>query len=145
MNALMRLNMSTSTATKSQGKEPSKAPLANHPDDLKTAIKMQQILKGKAATREASQAKQTRIAWKMARLEFERANAREVLVAGTFNEWNPSPMQRIDDSRWAIALRLKVGRYEYRFIVDGIWQDDPYAFTFCLNPFGTRNAVLILA
>ncbi|MDB6032655.1 MAG: glycoside hydrolase family 13 [Verrucomicrobiales bacterium] len=137
--------MGTSTSTKSKGKAASKAPLANPPDDLNRTMKPQQIPKAKPATREASQAMQARIVRKTARLELEWANAREVLVAGTFNEWNPTPMQMIHGSRWAIELRLKPGRYEYRFIVDGLWQDDPYAFIFCSNPFGTRNSVLILA
>jgi 1,4-alpha-glucan branching enzyme len=137
--------MGTLTSTKNQGKGASTAPLANPADNLKRAVKTDQISKAKAATVQPFQAKQTRLARKTARFELECASAGEVLVAGTFNEWNPSPLRRIDDSRWAIEFRLKPGRYEYRFIVDGLWQDDPYAFIFCVNPFGSRNSVLILA
>ena len=70
--------------------------------------------------------------------------AKSVCIAGTFNDWHPqvSEMINVGGDRWAKALSLPPGRYEYRFVVDGQWRDDPTASDKVANPFGTSNAVL---
>ena len=83
-------------------------------------------------------------------VRFDRffPDAREVSIAGSFNGWQPAaaPMQRfgMGCGQWKVDLYLKPGRYEYRFVVDGNWTDDPFARTFVPNPFGTRNSVFVL-
>jgi len=52
---------------------------------------------------------------------------------------------RLADGEWTKELTLSPGRYEYRFVVDGEWADDPAAIELIPNPFGTANAVLIVA
>jgi 1,4-alpha-glucan branching enzyme len=81
------------------------------------------------------------------RLELARPDAQEVGIAGSFNDWHPSvtPMIRLSDGKWAKELALPPGRYEYRFVVDGEWADDPAATELISNPFGTPNAVLVVA
>lgn len=73
--------------------------------------------------------------------------AQEVHVAGTFNGWDPraTPMTRHEDGSWAARLLLPPGRHEYRFIVDGQWQEDPAARQSVDNPFGGRNSILEVA
>lgn len=80
-------------------------------------------------------------------LELVRPDAQEVGIAGSFNDWHPSvtPMIRLNDGKWAKELALPPGRYEYRFVVDGEWVDDPTATELIPNPFGTANAVLVVA
>lgn len=80
-------------------------------------------------------------------LELTHPTAQQVCIAGSFNDWHPSvtPMIRLDDGQWAKELALAPGRYEYRFVVDGQWVDDPAATEFIPNPFGTANAVLVVA
>ena len=80
-------------------------------------------------------------------LELTRPDAQEVSIAGSFNDWHPNvtPMIRLRDGRWAKELSLAPGRYEYRFVVDGRWVDDPAATELIPNPFGTPNAVLVVA
>ena len=80
-------------------------------------------------------------------LGLTHATAQEVCIAGSFNDWHPSvtPMVRLDDGKWAKELALPPGRYEYRFVVDGQWVDDPAATELIPNPFGTPNAVLVVA
>ena len=47
--------------------------------------------------------------------------------------------------QWKVDLHLKPGRYEYRFVVDGNWTDDPFGGTFVANPFGAIwSAALLL-
>ena len=80
-------------------------------------------------------------------LELTRPTAQEVCIAGSFNDWHPNvtPMIRLNDGKWVKELTLSPGRYEYRFVVDGEWVDDPAARELIPNPFGTPNAVLVVA
>jgi len=65
-------------------------------------------------------------------------------VAGTFNNWNPEATRLvfIGGKKWFKDLTLAPGRYEYRFVVDGGWVDDPKAKVQVPNPHGGHNAVL---
>ena len=56
-------------------------------------------------------------------LQFVEPNAKDVYVAGSFNEWRPeaTPMVSLGNGRWVKELALPEGRYEYRFVVDGAW------------------------
>ena len=78
------------------------------------------------------------------RIEFQHPTAREVCLAGNFNDWHPaaSPMVAMPGGRWLKELALPPGRYEYRFVVDGVWADDPAAAELVDNGFGGRNAIL---
>jgi 1,4-alpha-glucan branching enzyme len=71
-------------------------------------------------------------------------HAREVSVAGTFNGWDPSarPLKRGPDGGWAVTFFLAPGKYEYRFVVDGIWTDDPSCTSRCRNQYGGENCIL---
>ncbi len=53
-------------------------------------------------------------------------DAREVYVAGTFNQWNylKHPMRKTEKG-WVLELGLKPGKHLYKFVVDGHWQLDP--------------------
>jgi 1,4-alpha-glucan branching enzyme len=79
-------------------------------------------------------------------VSFEYFNpvAREVLVAGSFNDWQSraTPMTKQRGGKWSAEVLLKPGHYEYRFVVDGQWQDDPMAARFVANAFGALNSVL---
>ena len=77
-------------------------------------------------------------------LRLTRPDAQQVCIAGSFNDWHPSvtPMIRLNDGKWAKELALPPGRYEYRFVVDGEWVDDPAATELIRISFGTANAVL---
>ena len=80
-------------------------------------------------------------------LELAWPGAQAVFIAGSFNDWHPavSPMLHLSDGTWAKELVLAPGSYEYRFIVDGQWVDDPAATDYIPNPFGGMNAVLTVA
>ena len=52
-------------------------------------------------------------------------NASRVMLAGSFNNWNPDvlSMQKTD-SGWIAYVKLGPGKYWYKFIVDGNWNID---------------------
>lgn len=70
--------------------------------------------------------------------------AREVFVAGDFNGWQPqaTPLARQPDGGWTVTLPLPPGPHEYRFVIDGRWEEDPGAARSVPNPFGGCNSVL---
>ncbi len=71
--------------------------------------------------------------------------AESVQIAGDFNNWQPSktPLQKIGQSGvWQTKLKLPKGKYRYRLVVDGHWQQDPYNERTELNPFGGFNSVI---
>ncbi len=77
------------------------------------------------------------------RFEYFAPGASLVFLAGNFNEWNAHahPLRKLRDGRWALSLRLKPGRYEYRFLVDGIWRPDPRARQYVTDFCGGLNSV----
>jgi hypothetical protein len=80
-------------------------------------------------------------------LELTKPEAKNVFVAGSFNEWKPeeTPLMCVGDGRWAGNLVVKPGRHEYLFVVDGQWLPDPNAKESVQNPFGGRNSVLVVS
>jgi len=74
---------------------------------------------------------------------YPRADS--VQVAGDFNNWQPgkTTMQKVGDSGvWQTKIKLPEGKYRYRLVVDGQWQQDPYNEMTELNPFGGFNSVV---
>ena len=73
------------------------------------------------------------------------ADAEEVYLMGSFNNWNPKkhPMQKKDNGTWEKTVIISSGMHEYKFLVDGQWEEDPQNCLTCLNCFGTKNSVLI--
>lgn len=72
-------------------------------------------------------------------------DAKEVKLAGTFNNWDPDaqPMERALNGDWKTCLMLEPGTYEYRFLVDGKWKNTFLANT-VPNEYGTQNCIKIV-
>jgi 1,4-alpha-glucan branching enzyme len=70
--------------------------------------------------------------------------ARQVSLAGSFNNWNTKTLSAKKDSRgnWAVKVNLKPGRHEYKFLVDGSWLNDPNCRSYIPNTFGSQNCVV---
>jgi 1,4-alpha-glucan branching enzyme len=79
---------------------------------------------------------------------FYAPEAKSVHLAGSFNDWDvlSYPLRLVTKGRasgtWSRILYLEPGVYEYRFIVDGIWHDDPNATELWTNEFGCFNCVV---
>ncbi|HUT47676.1 MAG TPA: AAA family ATPase, partial [Sedimentisphaerales bacterium] len=71
--------------------------------------------------------------------------AQSVQIAGDFNNWQPEQtmMDKVGESGvWQTQMKLNAGRYRYRLVVDGQWQQDPYNESTEMNPFGGFNSVI---
>jgi len=78
--------------------------------------------------------------------KLEAPQAAQVFVVGCFNEWSPTanPLERNDEGTWSCSLCIEPGEHEYRFVVDGVWWDDPANTMRRWNEFGTQNCILIV-
>ncbi len=85
-------------------------------------------------------------------LSCHAPGAKEVFVAGTFNDWKPGTISlhnHLPNSEWAVTLPLSPGRHEYKFIVDHQWccvpgtpDESINVPDCCANSLGTMNLVL---
>jgi len=77
---------------------------------------------------------------------FESSDAKEVILVGNFNNWNARkhPMKSNENGMWNKSVVIPPGRYEYKFLVDRQWEEDPQSDQTCLNCFGTYNNVFNL-
>lgn len=54
------------------------------------------------------------------------ARAKRVMLAGSFNDWDPDVLSMTrTDSGWIANVKLGPGKWWYKFIVDGRWMVDP--------------------
>jgi len=78
--------------------------------------------------------------------KLEASEAKEAILAGDFNGWDAKKhiMKRDNKGRWSKIVTLDPGRYEYKFVVDGEWRNDPNNDQVVRNSFGTLNNLLTL-
>ena len=107
------------------------------------------VVKVEAAPTEAVNPAAVKVAASPPRIVLELVNpaAKQVFVAGSFNNWQPeqTPLAPAGNGRWAGGLKVGPGRHEYLFVVDGQWLPDPNAKESVENPFGGRNSVLTVS
>lgn len=84
----------------------------------------------------------------LVRFELVAPDARQVAVAGSFNEWDE---QRVPLTRnaatglWSVTLPLRPGEHEYLFVIDGErWVPDPSAHAQVDDGFGQLNSVIVV-
>jgi 1,4-alpha-glucan branching enzyme len=66
-----------------------------------------------------------------------------VRLAGDFNNWNPTGYTLAHEgNEWRISMRLKPGKYRYKFVAGGRWILDPGNKQREQNEYGTGNSVL---
>lgn len=75
---------------------------------------------------------------------LEDTRASEVILMGDFNGWDPAkhPMKNDGNGTWNKTVIIPAGQYEYKFLVDGRWKEDPRNERRRPNCFGTLNSVL---
>ena len=81
-------------------------------------------------------------------LSLNLDGASSAAVIGDFNSWSPKGFEmRWDEGskQWVLPLKLKNGRYEYAFLVDGKQVlPDPAALFSRDDGFGSKNSILIV-
>ena len=83
-------------------------------------------------------------------MRFRDTRATDVRIAGDFNGWVPdkgvrSLIEAEGETRiWTKILHLAPGRYQYRYVVDGEWREDPDNPDGVASQVGGRNSVLVV-
>lgn len=81
-------------------------------------------------------------------VRFKDAAAGDVRIAGDFNGWVPdrgvrSLIASEGQTRvWTKVLTLEPGTYQYRYVVDGEWREDPANPQTAPGPTGQPNSIL---
>lgn len=75
---------------------------------------------------------------------FSDQEAKDVYVAGEFNGWKLDNHSRMSfhDGVWTKKIKLNPGSYHYRFVVDGIWKEDPKNPHREKNPYGDMDSLI---
>jgi 1,4-alpha-glucan branching enzyme len=78
--------------------------------------------------------------------KLNAVDAKEVHLVGEFNDWKSGahPMKNDGNGLWIKRLFLSEGKFEYKFLVDNQWVEDPNNERVCYNCFGTRNSIVIV-
>lgn len=72
-------------------------------------------------------------------------NAKKVILAGSFNNWNEHKEQMVlQNGVWTSILQLAGGKQTYKFIVDGKWMTDPDNPLTEDDGYGNINSVLFV-
>jgi 1,4-alpha-glucan branching enzyme len=82
--------------------------------------------------------------FRQVKLTYHMPDAASVSVAGEFCDWQTDRyrLKRDRNGLWTTKITLPPGRYEYRFVVDGEWHNDPNCVERAVNEFGGENCVL---
>jgi cellulose biosynthesis protein BcsQ len=76
---------------------------------------------------------------------FDAPGAHSVHLAGDFNGWEIGGCEMQPWGRhWKSVVKLDPGRYRYRYVVDGEWQNDPLNADVEPAPFGGYNSVVVV-
>jgi hypothetical protein len=75
---------------------------------------------------------------------YKNERAREVYLAGEFNNWNPYslPMKKNTSGLWEREIDIQPGSYAYIFIVDGVFRKDPLGSTIVYDRFDNEFSYL---
>ncbi|MDP2939404.1 MAG: glycogen-binding domain-containing protein [Candidatus Omnitrophota bacterium] len=68
-------------------------------------------------------------------------DAKSVKLSGDFSNWDSQLLSAKKDKKgfWKLKLALTPGSYQYKFFVDGQWQNDPNCHSCVPNAFGSLN------
>ncbi len=77
--------------------------------------------------------------------KFFRPQARQVHLAGDFNNWRHGelPMSQIEAGYWVARLKLPTGEFRFRYCADGEWFTDYAAFGVEPGRFGLDSILRV--
>ncbi|MFH1406887.1 MAG: isoamylase early set domain-containing protein [Candidatus Omnitrophota bacterium] len=76
---------------------------------------------------------------------FDSPSKEKVYLVGDFNNWdaNATPMSK-KSTKWSIDVKLKPGKYQFKYLASGAWHNDHKADAYTASPFGGDNSIVII-
>lgn len=70
----------------------------------------------------------------------------DVKLAGNFTNWDHGAIMMTKGltGEWKAQAALEPGEYEYKFMADGVWFNDPRAEKKVRNALGSENSVKVV-
>lgn len=70
--------------------------------------------------------------------------ARKVYLAGNFNDWNPKEirMNKVTEHHFELPVYIVNGTYQYKYVADGDWYEDPATERKVSDGNGGNNSIL---
>ena len=78
-----------------------------------------------ATTQKIQRTSSSTPARKTVTFKLHAPDAQIVDIAGSFNNWTLKPMKRGKNGTWTATFRPLPGIYEYKFLIDHRWVEDP--------------------
>lgn len=78
------------------------------------------------------------------RFVWSGKNAGTIFLVGDFNQWNETshPLRRRETRDFELELEIPPGKYRFKYLVDGVWWNDPDAEEYAPNPWGSEDSVI---
>lgn len=73
-------------------------------------------------------------------------DARRVYLVGDFNKWDERslPMRKRRGRGFELELAIPPGKYTFKYLIDGIWWNDPDADDYARNSWGSEDSVILV-
>ncbi|SDX13985.1 Glycogen recognition site of AMP-activated protein kinase [Lutibacter oricola] len=76
---------------------------------------------------------------------YDCKEANEVILCGSFNNWNEDEIKMSKTQKgWTFSMLLKSGKHHYKYIVDGNWITDPFNSVKEFDENGNINSVIMI-
>lgn len=74
------------------------------------------------------------------------SKARRVYLVGDFNEWDERslPMRKRSGRGFELELDIPPGKYTFKYLIDGVWWNDPDADDYIGNSWGSEDSVILI-
>lgn len=78
------------------------------------------------------------------KFQVKAVKGSNVFLAGSFNNWDPKAiaLKHNGDGNYEATVSLPSGRHEYKFVINGSWQNDEQCKQRVPNSCGSLNSVV---
>ncbi len=76
---------------------------------------------------------------------MQAKGATAVFLAGEFNSWSATAQAMSDadgNGVFDVTIPLAPGHYQYKYVIDGTWKEDPRSAAYVADPYGGKNSIV---
>jgi 1,4-alpha-glucan branching enzyme len=77
--------------------------------------------------------------------QYDETSKVAVYLAGDFNNWSETKTPLVGKAgKWSVKLTLPKGEYQFKYLVNGKWENDKHADKYVKNAMGSENSVVVV-